>query len=41
MQKCNENMNAMLVFKISKHNIYKFQKVFDFSEFRKSWDVTF
>ena len=30
MQKCNENMNAMLVLKISKHKNIFFKKVFDF-----------
>ena len=43
MHLCNEIMNAMLVSKFSEHNKYKFQKVFDFSDFQKfekSWDVT-
>ena len=42
MHKCNENMNAMLVLKISKHKMY-FSKSFWFFWFFKSlkiWDVT-
>ena len=39
MHVCNENMNAMLVLKFPKQNIYIFQKVFDFSEFSKSLKI--
>ena len=41
MHKCNENMNAMLVLKFSKHKNVFFQIVFDFYDFSKAlkiWD---
>ena len=36
MHKCNENMNAMLVLKVSKHKTYNFQKFLIFLIFEKS-----
>ena len=37
MHKCSENINAMLVLKVSKHKTYNFQKFFDFFDFSKVW----
>ena len=44
MHKCKENMNAMLVLKVSKHKTYNFQKFLIFlifQKFEKIWDVTY